>query len=333
MLKKNLLIAICLFSLAPNAQAASPAKSLAGNSAVQSEFGLDSEKNLKILENRYFFHDYNHDPIEKRLERLELLILGGVQGGNNKLRLDKLKAMVQQRDAQAAKDLQARTKELKESKDHRADAGASIADSQYPVLNTLEWRALKKTYKGESLDKRLERLETSLFGVPASSMSYADRVDRLKKVIGIEQIQVNNSGSANQPKTVGPLPRAENQLPFDLRRMPMDGRSIVIEQFPGQLPNAMPGPEFKDLAESTMRFRKIFDQMQKMMEMLPGMGSGMPSELPPGFMQSFPFPTSPDGEMQTLPKSREGRGLSLPKVVEPEQGSGTIPPYIDPNSI
>lgn len=330
MLKKNLLIAICLLSLAPSSLAASPGRTLPGTSAAPDEFGLDSEKNLKILENRFFFHDYNHDPIEKRLERLELLIVGGVQSGNNKFRLDKLKAMVQQRDSQAAKDLQARTKELKESKDHK-DAGASIADSQYPVLNTLEWRALKKTYKGESLDKRLERLETNLFGVPAVSMSYADRVDRLKKVIGIEQIQVNNSGKLSHPK-IGPQPRAEGQLPLDLRRMPMDGRSIVIEQFSQQFPNSMPGPEFKDLAESTMRFRKIFDQMQRMMEMLPGMGTGAPSELPPGFMQSFPFPLAPEKEMQTLPKNRESRGLILPNnSIEPEQGS--IPPYIDPNSI
>ncbi|MCW5824587.1 MAG: hypothetical protein KIT34_17440 [Cyanobacteria bacterium TGS_CYA1] len=332
MLKKNLLIAICLLSLAPNALAASPAKTIAGNSSAAFDFTLDSEKNLKILENRYFFHDYNHDPIEKRLERLELLILGGVQSGNNKFRLDRLKAMVQQRDSQAAKDLQTRTRELKESKEHKADSGASIADSQYPVLNTLEWRALKKTYKGESLDKRLERLETSLFGVPATSMSYADRVDRLKKVIGIEQVQVNNSLSSKQKS--GPQPRAENQLPLDLRRMPLDGRSIVIEQFGQQLPNGMPGPEFKDLAESTMRFRKIFDQMQKMMEMLPGAGNGngMPSELPPGFMQSFPFSVSPDGDTQISPKNKGS--LVVPRSgLETEPGTGTIPPYIDPNSI
>ncbi len=311
MLKKNLLIAICLLSLAPAAGAASPAKTAPVNPGAVNEFTLESEKNLKILENRFFFHDYNHDPIEKRLERLELLVLGGVQFGNNKMRLDRLKAMVQQKDSQAAKDLQARTKELKEQKDHKTDTGASIAESQYPVLNTLEWRALKKTYKGESLDKRLERLETSLFGVPATSMSYADRVDRLKKVIGIEQIQVNNNFSNPQSQSTGPQPRAESQLPFELR-----------QQFPNSFPNGTPGPEFKDLADSTMRFRKIFDQMQKMMEMLPGMGTGMGTDIPPGFMQSFPFPVAPNGESQLQPKT---------KPAETEEG--TLPPYIDPNSI
>ncbi|MBP7863773.1 hypothetical protein KA183_18960 [bacterium] len=320
MLKKNLLITICLLSLVPAASAASPAKTATANQAAVNEFTLESEKNLKILENRFFFHDYNHDPIEKRLERLELLVLGGVQFGNNKMRLERLKAMIQQKDSQAAKDLQARAKELKEQKEHKTDVGASIAESQYPVLNTLEWRALKKTYKGESLDKRLERLETNLFGVPATSMSYADRVDRLKKVIGIEQIQVNNNNSA-QSQSAGPKPRAESQLPFDMRRMPMDGRSVIIEQFQ-QFPNGTPGPEFKDLADSTMRFRKLFDQMQKMMEMMPGMGTGMQTDIPPGFMQSFPFPIAPNGEPQLQQKF---------KPTETEEG--TIPPYIDPNSI
>lgn len=321
MLKKNFLIAICLLSLTPAASAASPGKTAGVNPVAVNEFTLESEKNLKILENRFFFHDYNHDPIEKRLERLELLVLGGVQFGNNKMRLDRLKAMVQQKDSQAAKDLQARTKELKEHKENKTDAGASIADSQYPVLNTLEWRALKKTYKGESLDKRLERLETSLFGVPATSMSYADRVDRLKKVIGIEQIQVNSNNNNPQSQATGPQPRAESQLPFDLRRMPMDGRSIIIEQFPNSFPNGTPGPEFKDLADSTMRFRKLFDQMQKMMEMLPGMGTGMQTDIPPGFMQSFPFPVIPNGESPLQPKTK------------PQTEEGVIPPYIDPNSI
>lgn len=303
MLRKALLLAICFLISGHRADAANTA-----NSQV-SEFTLESEKNLKQLENRFFFHDYNHDLIEKRLERLELLVLGSLQSGSNKTRLDRLKSSIQQKDSQAAKDLQARTKEIQEKK---TEPGTSVSENQYPVLTTLEWRSLKKTYKTESLDKRLDRLETNIFGTPATSMSYADRVDRLKKVIGIDPVEVNNKLPAQK---IGPPPRAEKQMQYDQRGMLMD-------QMP-MMNIVPPGPEFKDLAESSMRFRKIFEEMQKMMMMLPmqdGSGSGQ------GFMQqfSFPIPISPNLNRNSGDPKRS---------VETEEGSSTIPPYIDPNSI
>lgn len=301
MQRKALLLAICFLMSGHGADAANTA-----NSTVN-EFTLESEKSLKQLENRFFFHDYNHDLIEKRLERLELLVLGSVQSGNNKTRLDRLKNSIQQKDSQAAKDLQARTKEIQ---DKKAEPGVSVSETQYPVLTTLEWRSLKKTYKTDSLDKRLDRLETSIFGTPATSMSYADRVDRLKKVIGIEPVEVNNKLPAQK---IGPPPRAEKQ------QHQYDQRGMIMEQMPMPMMEMVPpGREFKDLAESSMRFRKIFEDMQKMMMLLPmqdGMGSGQ------GFMQqfSFPIPVNPNSNSK--------------KSVEGEEGSSTIPPYIDPNSI
>lgn len=313
MLRKALLLSIC-FLMSNHAAYAANAKE------STTEFLQDSEKNLKILENRFFFHDYNHDLIEKRLERLELLVLGGVQSGSNRARLDRLKAMVQQKDSQAAKDLQVRNKEIQ---DKKAEPGVSVSEAQYPVLTTLEWRALKKTYKADSLDKRLDRLETSIFGTPSNSMSYADRVDRLKKVVGIEQIEVNNK--LPQQK-IGPPPRAEKQFQYDERGILMD-----------QTPMMPPGPEFKDLAESSMRFRKFFDEMQKMMMLLPGMdgsGSGLGPGFGPnsgmgqGFIQQFtiPFPN--------MNPNLPNRMLTLPqKSDQAEEGNSTIPPYIDPNSI
>ena len=107
-------------------------------------------KDLKSLEDRYFFHSYDHDPTEKRVEHLELLIFGGNQYGVVEDRVKGLKDAIKKRDADSARE--------------HATAKAGAESSQYPVLNTLEWRVLKKTYQKEDLDSRLNRLETKLFG-------------------------------------------------------------------------------------------------------------------------------------------------------------------------
>lgn len=140
-----------------------------------SEQALDKE--ILVLENRFFFHHYGHDPIEKRLERLELLTLGAAQFGTASERLSHLKAAIVQRDKQAAQIMA----------DHRAgQAKVGVKnETNYPVLSTLEWRILKKTYAGEGIDQRLDRLESQLFGVPAQAMSYVDRIERLKKTAGV----------------------------------------------------------------------------------------------------------------------------------------------------
>ncbi|MBP9094263.1 hypothetical protein KBI23_24820 [bacterium] len=149
--------------------------SVAGKPSTLSEQALDKE--ILVLENRFFFHHYGHDPIEKRLERLELLTLGASQFGTTSERLGHLRAAIVQRDKQAAQI-------MADHKVGQAKAGVKN-ETNYPVLSTLEWRVLKKTYAAETIDQRLDRLESQLFGVPAQAMSYVDRIERLKKTTGV----------------------------------------------------------------------------------------------------------------------------------------------------
>ncbi len=174
------------------------------------------EKEILILENRFFFHHYGHDPIEKRLERLELLTLGASQYGSNSERLSHLKSAIVQRDKQAAQimaDHKAEQARIASKSDGGAKTGTK-AETNYPVLSTLEWRILKKTYSAETIDQRLDRLESQLFGMPAQAMSYVDRIERLKKTAGVgsESFSASrfgpsagfNSGTPISPGTAGP---------------------------------------------------------------------------------------------------------------------------------
>jgi len=151
------------------------------------------DKELLALENRFFFHSYAHDPFEKRLERIELLALGNVQYGTNLDRLTRLKAAISEHDKEAAKQIAAQTKG---------------GGGNYPAINTLEWRILKKTYTAETIDQRLERLEKSIFGVPAQAMSYVDRIDRLKKTVGIGMPAPTPLAGAGGVIKRGPMPRS-----------------------------------------------------------------------------------------------------------------------------
>ena len=192
-------------------------------------------KDLKSLEDRYFFHSYDHDPTEKRVERLELLIFGGNQYGVVEDRVKGLKDAIKKRDADSARE--------------HATAKAGAESSQYPVLNTLEWRVLKKTYQKEDLDSRLNRLETKLFGQASPAMSYADRIERLKKIVGIN---VTSLPRADARIIEGPMPRAGTELPQYKSRALIPDRKTFEDDFRRQFLKDMPNM-FKYMEEGPLK--------------------------------------------------------------------------------
>ena len=94
----------------PHSGAATPVPDLVLNPADQA-----LSRDVMVMENRFFFHSYGHDPLEKRLERLELLTLGGAQPGSNAERLARLKLAVVARDKAAAKTIASEQKSEGES--------------------------------------------------------------------------------------------------------------------------------------------------------------------------------------------------------------------------
>ena len=268
-------------------------------------------KDLKNLEDRFFFHSYDHDPPEKRVERLELLIFGGHKYGVVEDRLENLKKSIVERDQESARKTadrngqsQSQPQPQAQSQSRSVDGsekipggGASGDESgQYPVLNTLEWRVLKKTYRSESLDQRLNRLEAKLFGQPSPAMAYSDRIERLKKIVGIN-ITTISPGASSDPRIIpGPLPQAGRDpatgLPFrSLQELNPNSRQFQ-QDFHRQLN--------KDLS-NMMRY--LEGDLHKIFEGYQNSPQGSPLIIP-------------NTELKLKPK---------PRV--------TVPPYADPNSI
>lgn len=289
-----------------------------------------TDSQLGHLENRYFFHPYANDPVEKRLERLELLIYGATQDGTNEERFARLKQTVKERDAASAAKARAAAPSAPGASKSATPPPAS--SSQYPILNTLEWRALKKTYPQDSLDARLGRIETKLFGQPSPAMAYADRVDRLNRTLGVGAEAAKPTGPTMR---IGPMPKAmpRGQQEFgwapsnpgpDMPIMPMP---IPMPGFGGGGGGAM-GPF--DLSNRFGEiFRQMDQQMEQMMRMAPN-GSGV-----------FEYEFRSDGVHPPTIKKRTipGPGGSprvtpmIPMPQEQPDYKPKIPPYYDPNSI
>ena len=241
-------------------------------------------KYLKNLEDRFFFHSYDHDPLEKRIERIELLVFGEAKYGTIQERLTGLKTRIDANDREAASDMKRRNERSKKDGD---------APQHYPIMNTLEWKILKKTYREEPLETRLDRLENKLFGKTAPAMSYRDRIDRLKKIVGIN---ITSLSPENSSLPQGPLPRA--------------GKTPLLIPFSGR--------NLSELNPNSKSFQDDFEKqfMKDMPNMMKYMDERLKNffESSPNGYQFSPSPSIP----HTVPKSK-------PKV--------TIPPYADPNSI
>jgi hypothetical protein len=271
---------------------------------------------LKGLERRFFFHEYDHDPLEKRLERIELLVFGAAQEGENTARLQRLRSAVLMRDREAAQRLEEKNRALKSPTTAAPKATAPTSSAQYPILQTLEWRALQKTYGTETLDQRLDRLETSLLGQPSPAMSYADRIDRLKKIIGVETAVAPFSSKTPLPR--GPLPKASAR-----RNSGSPMYSPYITPLPRSGGGDWDGDGDDDSTFEDDLRGQMTNDLQAMMEMMqrmqraPGFG-GMPGMLPFG------------GRGVLIPSPGEG---ATPYAVPAQPKRPKLPPYADPNSI
>lgn len=297
---------------------------------------------IKVFEHRFFFRLYANDPIEKRLERIELLVFGATQAGSNEERVARLKKTVNDRDAKSGVEVREKEASAAPQAGPSETAGKSArvpnSSSQYPILNTLEWRSLKKTFPAETLDQRLERMESKLFGQPSPAMAYADRVERLKRTLGVGMAQEDIPKFSGP---LGPMPKARPRSSPDVfGGVPNASPRSLPEIFgnsPGGTvdPFGMGGFPFGGFGATpfgtTPGMSDIFKQLEQQMEQM--------RQMPGGFgIWQWDQESGSWVDPRTGQKLKPGEGgksgppapslpFSKPKPA-PE-----IPPYDDPNSI
>lgn len=237
--------------------------------------GAAPKGDLNTWEQRLLGRPYSHDPLDKRIQRLELLVFGGTQDGSLSERLSALKTEISSR------------------------AGTRVSKGNVSQsLNQLEQKILKKTFASESVDVRLARLETKLFGKSNPSMSESERIERLKKTIGLGEPPPIADSSRGGNFFGGPLGRDFNDFNRDF-----GGGSIVIP-FGSGTQSMMP----EDLnRQMSQMFRQLNQQLRDLHRMpngdshvMPFPGPGLKS-FPPGTQLTPNFPTVPDHQETEVP--------------------------------
>lgn len=175
---------ILMVTLSPWFAAGSSVAAPAVGSGAQSQ-PQSSVPDIGALERRYFGRTYDKDATDKRIQRLELLLFGATQDGGMVERLDR----VQQSAAERAK----------------ASRVSSVPGSDAASIAALERKILKKSFDGEPPAQRLGRLESKVFGQASPSMSVADRVFRLKKILNVETPSVSRLPSVPELNGMGGL--------------------------------------------------------------------------------------------------------------------------------
>ncbi len=282
-------------------------------SAISAESAQAMLGKISAYEERFFFHQYPSDPGDKRLERLELLIFGSTQGGVLEERLARLSKAIVERDNQSSsKTIQITPPASGDLKGSPSPPVKPKSSEQYPILNTFEWRVFKKTYASESLDERLARLETKIFGQASPAISYFDRVDRLKKTLGIGAVTEIPKGR------MGPTSKARPRGQW--------GEDTFNSPPNPSVPDIVPGfPEFGSNNDMFGPLSDIMRQMQKQMSDL--------SKLPPGTYEVDPQTgefVEKDTGKRVQPKTPFIAPFGMPQ--EPKKTT-PLPPYNDPNSI
>lgn len=204
-----------------------PVRAISPNEAADAPKVTKQPGDLSIWEERLLGRQYPQDPIDKRVQRLELLLFGATQDGGLSDRLSQL------RDAIAATGA---------AKSSSANAGETV--------KMLEQRVLKSTFPRDQLSQRLSRIELKVFGKASPAMGANERIDRLKRTLGIGEAP--------------PIANSENGMPnfngqFRAFTMPFGDSA------------GMPDPN-----ELNRQFSQMFKQLNEQLRTMPNHQMPMP---------------------------------------------------------
>ncbi|WP_373531790.1 hypothetical protein [Vampirovibrio sp.] len=210
-LKRNFWIRLVLLCLATLTLAFSGVTELSNALAAPAMSGTQQTQSVQILENTLFAIQYDQDPLEKRVGRLEETVFGQAQSGLLTARIDKLKTALSPSTLgplSAKAEQKVVTKPLKANKTSGNTSNKTSAnnkpvspnntsaqttpttqqalpapeESDYPTISQMEQKLFKQTYIKEDITLRLSRLEKEVFKVPQTG-DLANRMDNLRLVV------------------------------------------------------------------------------------------------------------------------------------------------------
>lgn len=198
----------------------------------------DDASSLSRLEDKYFQTAFPKDEKAERIERLEKLVFGEARSGSLDERLKSLIDLLPAESAEQAPASPGQATPASPEADNSApppaperkmhateplpdEASEPINNgSSYPAVTAIEKKLLNRDYVGESVGKRIDRLEIKAFGKTYASEDLQDRVDRLRSASGVDVAKVKPSASEwadedEDPGVVGAPPSASSGIGGD----------------------------------------------------------------------------------------------------------------------
>ncbi len=293
-----------------------------GPALAQYDGSGPNNADFEKLETKMFSRQYPSDPPEKRIERLELLVFGATQAGSMPERWASIIKVMKDRQNPEA------TVDQPKSPSASSSPNPAPLKGNYPAVDSLEWRVLKKTFRSEPIAQRLSRLETKLLGQANPGMALFDRVERLKKIGATVAAgsQPPNSGTATLPPALtGPMPRAyPRAMPYSFgdSMNPLPSNPFSMQPFSG-------GDDFNSINRMMSEMMSQMNrQMRDLKNMPPGVYQYKLDPMDPGSSGLSPFKAVP------IQPGKPGQ-LKPFQPIFPQKPSvqDSLPPYADPNSI
>lgn len=153
---------------------------------------VNYSEQISQVENNFFGIDYPKETEAQRLKRIETVLYGTEQKGTTESRIKKIaqdtgttfETKKVQKNQETLKDninvpLPHQTGSTQPPKDNYVAEDSTV---DYPIVDKMEEKVFKKTYKSENIYKRLDRLETKVFNKTNNDVLNT-RVERLSYAI------------------------------------------------------------------------------------------------------------------------------------------------------
>lgn len=153
---------------------------------------VNHTEQISQIENNFFGIDYPKETEAQRLKRIEVVLYGTEQTGTTDSRIKKIaqdtgttfETKKAQKKQETLKDtlnvpLPHQTASTQPPKENYVAEDATV---DYPIVDKMEEKIFKKTYKTENIYKRLDRLETKVFNRTSNDVLNT-RVERLSEAL------------------------------------------------------------------------------------------------------------------------------------------------------
>ncbi len=141
-------------------------------------FGSGYTDFLSQVEEELFSTEFKNEPIDARINRIELNTLGQTTKGSNKARIKNLRKVFKFNTSKPS-SRSSNSYSSTEAGNLSPEFSEQESNTNYPAIDKMELSLFNKTYTRDNIYKRLARLEKSAFKKPQVG-SLVERTDRLK---------------------------------------------------------------------------------------------------------------------------------------------------------